>query len=82
MRPRGGAAAQFLEQHAGVGEGASLAAVLLRDEDAEPAGGGKLAPRLQGRGLVGRRDLQQRLLGVFLGHEVGGPPPSAFPVRG
>ena len=66
------ATAQLLEEHAGVGEGAALAAVLLGDEDAQPAGGGQAAPRLEGRGLVGRGDLQQRLLGVFLGHEAAG----------
>ena len=67
-----GAAAQLLEKHAGIGERAALSAVLLRYQDAQPAGGGELAPRLQGRGLVGGRYLQQGLLGVFLGDQATG----------
>ena len=72
VRAGHGAAAQLLEEHPGVGERASFAAVLLGDEDAQPAGGGQPAPGLQGRGLVGGGDLQQRLLGVFGRDEAAG----------
>ena len=82
MRAGYGAAAQLLEEHTGVGEGAALAAVLLGYEDAQPAGASQLTPRLQGSSLVGRRYLQQGLLWVFLGYEAAGGRLQHFLFRG
>ena len=63
------AAAQFLKEYAGIGEGTAFPAVLRGDDDAEPAGGGQLLPGFR-RGCLARSgQFQQRLFGVFGVHE-------------
>ena len=82
MRAGYGAAPQLLEENASVGERAALAAIFLGNEDAQPAGRGQLAPRFQGSSLVGRCDLQQSFLGVFLGYEAASGRLQHFLFRG
>ena len=64
-----GAAAQFLKEYAGIGEGTALSAVLRGDDDAEPAGGGQLLPGFRRGRLARSGQFQQRFFGVFGVHE-------------
>ena len=60
------AAAQFLEQDTGVGEGPALSPELFRDYDSQPASIHQPTPGLRGDDLTGSLHLQQGFFGVFL----------------